>query len=194
MENWESCILKKVRKETWEVLNVHQNEKMEDDLELEGDDGLKNTWGLYYKNAGNEYVTFFVTATKREQFSIEKQDVLPKHAFLCAKATSNVQKKAKVVTKKALTKPLTSPLKLGNIILVPLNEVDHTKVDGGNLAGVIMLINKDKSTCRVAVKQGLLPRAYIFHSLRVVPKASNNRKVMDLKEAYIHWQGLPKIT
>jgi hypothetical protein len=136
----------------------------------------------------------FVIATKREQFSIEKQDVSPKRASLCAKATSNVQKKAEAVTKKALTKSLTFTLKLGNIVLVLLNEVDRMKVDGGNLAGVIVSINKDKSTCRVAVKQGLLHQAYIFHSLRVVPKASNNREVMDLKDAYIHWQGLPKIT
>ncbi len=116
----------------------------------------------------------------------------PKRASLHAKATSNVQKKAEAVTKKALTKSLTFTLKLGDIVLVPLNDVDRTKVDGGNLAGVIVLINKDKSTCRVAVKQGLLPQAYIFHSFRVVPKASNNRKVMDLKDAYIHWQGLTK--
>jgi hypothetical protein len=42
-ENWESCILKKVQKETWEVLNVHQKDKVEDDLDSEGDDSLKNT-------------------------------------------------------------------------------------------------------------------------------------------------------
>jgi hypothetical protein len=35
------------------------------------------------------------------------------------------------------------------------------EVDGKNLVGVIMLINKDKSTCKVAVKQGLLHRAYV---------------------------------
>ncbi len=28
LDNWESCILKKVQKETWKVLNVHQNEKV----------------------------------------------------------------------------------------------------------------------------------------------------------------------
>jgi hypothetical protein len=194
LENWESCILKKVWKEMWEVLDVHQNEKVEDDLELEGDDGLKNTWGLYYKNAGGEYVTSFVTPAEMVQLDIEKQNVSPKHASLCAKATSNIQKKAEAVTKKALTKSPTSTLNLGNIILVPLDAVDRTKVDGGNLVGVIVLINKDKSTCRVAVKQGLLYRAYIFHSCRVVPKVSNNREGIDLKDAYIHWQGLPKIT
>ncbi len=43
-ENWESCILKKVQKETCDVLNVHQNDIVEDDLDLEGDDDLKNTW------------------------------------------------------------------------------------------------------------------------------------------------------
>jgi hypothetical protein len=67
-ENWESCILKKVQKELWEVLNVHQNEKVEDDLDLDGDDGLKNTWGLYYKNVGDgdEYVTLFITNKPRD--------------------------------------------------------------------------------------------------------------------------------
>ena len=69
-----------------------------------------------------------------------------------------------------------------------------TKVDGKTLAGVIVTINKDKSTCKVAVKQGLLHRAYVFHALRAVPIASNNRKVMELEDAYLHWQGLPKIT
>jgi hypothetical protein len=178
MENWESCILKKVRKETWEVLNVHKNDKVEDDIKLEGDDDLKNTWGLYYKSPGNEYVTLYVTATKKEQFDTEKQDVLPKHASLCAKATANIQKKAEAITKKALKKSPTSSLKLGDIILVPLNEVDCSKVNRGNLAGVIVSINKDKSTFWVAVKQGLLHQAYVFHSLslRVVFKALNNRR------------------
>jgi hypothetical protein len=134
-ENWESCILRKVQKETWEVLNVHQNAKVEDDLDLEGDDGLKNTWGLYYKNVGNgnEYVTSFVTNTKRDLFKAEHHDVSPKRGSLCAKATANVQKKADAVTKKTLMKFPTSSLKLGDIILVPLNDVDCAKVDGKNL-------------------------------------------------------------
>ena len=80
------------------------------------------------------------------------------------------------------------------MVLVPLDELDRTKVNIGTLAGVMVLINKDKSTSWVAVKQGVLYRAYVFHSLRVVPEASNNGQVMDLKDAYIHWQGLPTIT
>ncbi len=110
------------------------------------------------------------------------------------KATENVQKKAELVTKRVLSKSPTSSLKLGDVVLVPLNDVNCTKVDGQTLAGVIVTINKDKSTCKVAVKQGLLHRAYVFHALRAVPIASNNRKVMELEDVYVHWQGLPKIT
>ncbi len=98
-----------------------------------------------------------------------------------------------MITKKTLRKLPTSSLKLGDLFLVTLDEVDYTKVDRGNLAGVIS-INKEKSTCWVAVKQGILHQANVYHSLRVVPKASNNRKIRDLKDAFIHWQGLPKIT
>jgi hypothetical protein len=120
--------------------------------------------------------------------------VLPKRTSLCAKATSNVQKKAEAVTKKALKKSPTSSLKLGNIVLVLLDKVDHTKVDGENLAGVILLINKEKSTCGVAVKQGILHQAYVYNSLTVVTIASNNCKFMYFKDAFTHWQGLPQIT
>ena len=83
---------------------------------------------------------------------------------------------------------------LGDIVLVPLDEVNSTKVDGGNLVRVIVSINKDKSTCRVAVKRGVLKRAYSHHNLRIVPDASNNRKVMDLEEAFTDWRSLPSIT
>jgi len=195
--NWEPCILVKVWKETWEALNVHQNETVEDDLDLEDDDGLKNTWGLYYyKNVsdGDEYVTSFVSNTKSGLFNTENQDVSPKHKSLREKAAENVQKKAESVTKKALMKLPTSTLKLGDIVLVPLSDVDCTKVDGTTLARVIVTINKDRSTCKVAVQQGLLHRAYAFHTLRVVPIASKNRKVIDLEDANLHWHGLPKIT
>ncbi len=117
-----------------------------------------------------------------------------KHASFCAKATAIIKKKADAITKKALMKLPTSSLKLGDIILVPLDDVDCTKVDGKNIVGVIVLINKNKSTCKVAVKQGLLHCANVYHSLRLVPKALNICEVMDLEDAFKDWKGLPKIT
>ena len=83
---------------------------------------------------------------------------------------------------------------VGDVVLVPLDAVDCTKVDGGNLAGVVVSINKAKSTGRVAVQHGLLHRAYVYHVLKPVPESSNNIDVMNLREAYEDWRSLPKIT
>jgi hypothetical protein len=80
--------------------------------------------------------------------------------------------------------------------LIPLDNVDRTKNHGANLdhAGVVVLINKDKLTCQVAVKQGLMHCVYAYHVLKPVPEASNNLDVMDLRNALNHWKGLPKIS
>ncbi len=84
--------------------------------------------------------------------------------------------------------------KLGDVVLVPLDNVDRTKVDGASLVGVIVSINKEKSTCRVVVKNGLLHRAYVFHALGAVPKSSNNWVNNGLEDVFNNWKGLPKIT
>jgi hypothetical protein len=60
--------------------------------------------------------------------------------------------------------------------------------------GVIVSINEDKSTCWVAVKNRLLHRAYVFHALGAVPKASNNWVTNDLEDVFNNWKSLPKIT
>ena len=173
---------------------MNERDNVDEDLDLKGDEGLNNNWGLYFKTPSDEYVRSFVMSCEDVQQDAEKHNVSPRRASLRDKATANVQKKAESVTKTALKKSPTSALMLGDIVLVPLNEVDRTKVDGGNLVGVIVSINKDKSTCRVAVKRGVLKRAYSHHNLRIVPDASNNRKVMDLEEAFTDWRSLPSIT
>jgi hypothetical protein len=126
---------------------------------------------------------------------IETHYVSPKCHLLCKNATVNVQKKAKSITAKVLKKSPSQVFKLdGDVVLISLENVDCTKVDGANFAGVVVSINKDKSTCQVAVKQGLLHRAYVYHVLEPVPEASNNLDAMDLQDAYDNWRSLPKVT
>jgi len=194
VSNWQPAILKKVMKETWEILDMHERDKVSEDLELDGDDGLKNNWGMYLKSASDEYVRTLVAALQDIQYENEKNDVSPRRASLRDRATANVKKRAEKVQKKALTQSPTSAVKLGDVVLVPLDGVDRTKVDGGNLVGVIVSINKDKSTCRVAVKRGVLRRAYSHHNIRIVPEASNNRQIMELEDAFTNWRSLPQIT
>ena len=85
----------------------------------------------------------------------------------------------------------TQVFKHGDLVLVPLNDVDRTKVDGTNLAGVAVSISKLASTCQVAVKQGLLNHAYAYHVLKPIPEGSNNLDAMDLRDAFENWQFLP---
>jgi hypothetical protein len=94
--------------------------------------------------------------------------------------------------REAFHRPLEDPPRC--VVLVPLDAVNCTKVDGGNLAGVVVSINKAKSSCRVAVQQGLLHRAYVYHVLKPIPESSNNLDVMNLREANEDWRSLPKIT
>ena len=45
---------------------------------------------------------------------------------------------------------------VGEVVHVPLKDVDKAKVDTGNLTGVIVQVYKSRSQARVAVKSGLL--------------------------------------
>ena len=93
-----------------------------------------------------------------------------------------------------LKKSPTLVFKLGDVVLVPLDDVDCTKVDGANLLGVVVTINKLNATCRVAVKQGIHKCAFAYHVIKPVPEALNNLDAMDLREAYEGWRSLPRLT
>ncbi len=48
--NWAPCILRKIRKEQYEVLDMYDDTlKVQIYLDWGGDDGLSSLWGMYYK-------------------------------------------------------------------------------------------------------------------------------------------------
>jgi hypothetical protein len=192
--NWSPCILRKVRKEQYEVLDDQERDKLEDDLNWGGDEGLSASWSMYYKYPNEEFLAAIVDQHEDDVNDYEKHDFSPGRVTLRTQATANVRKKANSVTATVLKKSPELAFKLMDVVLVPLDDVDRTKVDGACLAGVVVSIDKAKSSVRVAVKQGVLHRAYVYHTLKPVPKASNNLDVMDLREAYENWRSLPKLT
>jgi hypothetical protein len=193
--NWAQCILRKVRKDQYEVLDMYDDTlKAQEDLDWGGDGGLSSSWGMYYKYPSETFVNAVCRENEIANAEEEFQNVSPRHIGLCTKANANMQKKATSITAKITKKLPSLVFKLGDVVLVPHDAVDCTKVDGDNLAGVVVLINKSKSTCRVAVKEGLLHHAYVYHVLKPVPIASNNLKIMNMSEAYEDWWSLPKIT
>jgi hypothetical protein len=192
--NWAPCILRKVRKEEYEVLDRQEQDKIED-LDWEGNDGLSASWSMYYKYPTKSYVNFFQVELENAINDKIAHKISPRHLSLCKQVTANVQnKRANKVAAKAVKKSPGLVFKMGDVVLIQLDNVDCTKVDGAKLVGVIVSMNKDKSKCRVAVKQGLLHQAYVYHCLKPVPETSNNLDVMDLQNAYKNWRLLPNIT
>jgi len=103
-------------------------------------------------------------------------------------------KTADSIRSKLLTKSPQLLIKKGDIVLVPLDDVDRTKVDSGNLCGVVVSVNKLNSSCKVAMAQGLLHRAYAYHSLKLLPKASNDIDLSNLQDTYEIYRSLPRLT
>jgi hypothetical protein len=124
----------------------------------------------------------------------EAQDVSPRRHNLRNRAAENMAMTANSIRSKLLKKTPQQFIKKRDVVLVPLDDVDRTKVDGGNLCGVVIAVNKHNSSCRVAVAQGLLHRAYVYHSLKILPKESNDIDLNNLRDAYENYLLLPKLT
>ncbi len=71
--------------------------------------------------------------------------------------------------------------------------MNQVKVELGNLTGVVVNMNTVFGVCQVATKSGLLRPWYVYHKLRLVPGAGNNRVLMDLDEAFKGWKGMAVI-
>jgi hypothetical protein len=85
--------------------------------------------------------------------------------------------------------------KLGDIVLVPLDTVHRTKVDGAGIVGAVVESNKKHASCHVAVKAGVLNCFYVYHKLRVVVEHSNDRILNGYRKYFrVGWvfQRLPK--
>jgi hypothetical protein len=130
------------------------------------------------------FVGFFRTRLEMAAEETEAHAISPRRNNLCNRAAENMAKTAESIRSKLLTKSPQLLIKKGNVVLVPLDDLNRTKVDGGNLSGVVVSINKLNSSCRVAVAQGLLHRAYAYHTLKLLPKASNDIDLNNLQDAY----------
>jgi hypothetical protein len=151
---------------------------------------------LYYKSPTDSDVqSYHANATIARDIKAHVTDELDfslKRQSLRGIAADNIRKKAAVVKERALKKSTSSVFKERNVVLVPLDNVDRTKVDGASICRVICQIKNDM--CTVAVKEGVLRKSYIYHWLGGIPEASNDRALMELDKAFLGWRGMPKIT
>ncbi len=82
---------------------------------------------------------------------------------------------------------------VGEIVHVPMKDMDRSKTDPASLTGVIVKVNNNKSSARVAVKSGLLKDWYLYHKLGRVSGNSNNIALNGLTEAFKTRKTLPVI-
>jgi hypothetical protein len=187
--------LVKIGKNLWEVMDEH-DEKMEKQLDWDGDDGLDNLWGLYVKHPDETFCEYFksinvdVGKTGKAAFQVS-----PRRAELRRKASDNLEKAANSIIKRTRKQAgVDRVCEIGEVVHVRLKDEDKAKVDSGNLTGVIVDIDKSRSQARVAVKSGLLKGWYVYHRLGRVPGLGNNLSLNGLDDAMNDWKSMKVIS
>ncbi len=81
--------MKKVCKESYEALNIHETDKVEDNLDWGGGDGLKNNLTLYYMYPKQNFVASIAVDAEQTQLCEEVQDTTPRLHSICSRASEN---------------------------------------------------------------------------------------------------------
>ena len=88
--NWAPCILSKVRKDQYEILDVNGDLKVDQDIEWEGDDGLSNTRTMYHKYPSTTLIDSFRTRLEMAAEETEAHAISPRHNDLRNRAAENM--------------------------------------------------------------------------------------------------------
>jgi hypothetical protein len=195
MESFVPAILIRVQKKLWEVMDEN-DDQMEEQLEWDGDNGIANMVGLYIKHPDKSFCDYFQSLkgnTKRAEDD-KVETVTPRRGEMRKRAHEQMSKAAASM-KKAVIKRVGNEkvCEVGEVVHVPLKDMDKAKVDTGNLTGVIVQVDKGRSQARVAVKSGLLKSWYVYHRLGRVTGAGNNVELNGLTDALANWKTMPVI-
>jgi hypothetical protein len=193
---WKRAFLRRVTASEWEVLDELKDEVM-DTLKWEGDNGLRLMWGFYAKTPAEDDVEnakkeAAATVSRRRE---EDNDVAvsPKRKQDRAKARENLQKQAKRMETRAKKADGGGEIQVGDVVLIPISDLDKCKLDSGNIVGVIVE-KTETDYYRVVCKEGQLQNLYAYHRLTRLTGSSNDRKLHGLEEVYSSWRGLSKVS
>ena len=84
--------------------------------------------------------------------------------------------------------------KLDDVVQVLIPKHDRAKTDRHCLVGVVVEVQEKNSTCRIAVKGGVLDRCIAYQYLKQLPPNSNNVRLHDLETELESWRGLPTMS
>jgi hypothetical protein len=194
LESFVPAFLTRISAHLWEITD-------EDDLEMaqsnwDGDEGVENLMGIYVQHPLQNFIDYFQThpstAALSSTMSQDQHKVSPHHAGLRKRAAGKLESCAKSMKAVAMKKGVDKVFEVGEMVLVPLANVDKAKVDAQNLTRVIVKIDTNRMLARVVAKSGLLKQWYSYHKLTRVVGKGNNIELLGLQEAYLGW-GLMKV-
>jgi hypothetical protein len=152
---------------------------------------LHNLWGMWYKNPTSHDIAFAEKdARQREEQRQHEDDSIrqtPRRRRRREEATQNQRKQATKMYKRAKSAD-GGEFEVGDVVQVPLADVDRTKVDSSHITAVIVEVGKH-DLYRVACKYGQLKSMYAYHRLKRVTGVSNNPSIHGLDDVLVSWRG-----
>jgi hypothetical protein len=189
-------------------ISKHQYEVTDEDdveifvLEWDGDEGVRNLVECtYIQFPSKKYIDYFrsIAPTAAVSNALSKADtheVSPNRGVLRKRAADLLEKKAKKMREDAIDKMggVGKIFFIGEVVRVPVANVDKAKVDNSNLTGVLVKINAVRMKAHVVVKSGLLKPWYDYHKLSHVRAPGNNIKLLGLEDAFVNWHKMKVVS
>ena len=205
IQSFVPAILVRVSKKQWELMDEN-DENVEEQLEWDGDNGIANMVGMYIKHPDKEFCDYYQslltavhTATPAHEDDKEEHSdvckVTPRRSALRKRAHEKMTKAAATMKKNVMKRVGEDKVcEVGEVVHVPLKDIDKAKVDTGNLTGVIVQVDKSRSQAQVAVKSGLLKSWYVYHRLGRISGKGNDVELNGLSDALANWKSMSVIT
>ncbi len=194
LELFVPAFLTRISAHLWEIADKDDLEMAQ--LDWDGNKGVEILMGIYVQHPLQNFIDYFQTcpstAALSSTMSQDQHKVSPHRAGLRKRAAGKLESCAKSMKKVAMKKSVGKVIEVGEVVLVPLANVDKAKVDAQNLTGVIVKLDTNRMLARVVVKSGLLKQWYSCHKLTRAMGKGNNIELLGLQEAYLGW-GLMKV-
>jgi hypothetical protein len=195
LESFVPAFLTWISAHLWEITDKDDLEMVQLDWDG-GDEGVKNLMGIYIQHPSQNFINYFQTcpstAALSSTMSQDQHKVSPHCVGLRKCVARKIELHAKSMKVVAMKKGVGKVFEVGEVVLVPLANVNKAKVDPQNLTGVIVKIDNNRMLAWVVVKSGLLKQWYSYHKLTRVLGEGNNIELLGLQEANLGW-GLMKV-
>ena len=194
---WRRVVVKKVRKNTWQLID----EFGEDNIcviEATVDTGSIAEWDMYYRAPQVLHVHNAKKAMAKYKRESKGKDLResPRRAEMRDEAVVHMKKGGRAMKEKA-TK-VGGEVKKGTVVLVPMADVDTTKVDGKNLVCVVVDVFQPRSGSgskmyKLACTKGAIKRLYNQAYFNVEKNATvESMGLADIYESE-SWRAMPEI-